>query len=442
MNPEVNQNQAPKYWDVVFHSVITFLGQSLMQVVDLIFCRDLGSLASATVGTATSFLAWFIILGMGLVSSLEYLIPHSLGAKNEKKAHEYFYAGLFVIALVSMVSTAGLILVAKLSPLYGMNPEIVAPVQQFCNIVSLSYLPVFLVPLFRIELQARGYPNVTTEALLYGNILNVFLNWVLVLGHLGCPALGLMGSAYANVLSRFAIFFYLFYRLYRARRGYAIQMKTRDIPIKTRAIEILKMGAPSSLHMMFEVGAFIFVGALASRLSSHENAAHAIAISIASFVFMIPAGMSSAAATTMSRALGERKRELSITLGRNTILLGLGYASLGSLIFLLARYPIVHAYTSDPDTLRMGAKLILIAAIFQFGDAMQVILAGCLRGLGETRVQATMNAIGHWLIGIPVGVVLAFHLHQGIVGLWIGLCIGLFTVAGLLYSRYQKLAKT
>ena len=144
----------------------------------------------------------------------------------------------------------------------------------------------------------------------------------------------------------------------------------------------------------------------------------------------------------MSRALGERKRELSITLGRNTILLGLGYASLGSLIFHLARYPIVHAYTSDPDTLRMGAELILIAAIFQFGDAMQVILAGCLRGLGETRVQATMNAIGHWLIGIPVGVVLAFHLHQGIVGLWIGLCIGLFTVAGLLYSRYQKLAKT
>jgi MATE family multidrug resistance protein len=439
MNPEVEIKKAPKYWDVVFHSVLTFLGQQLMQVTDLIFCRDLGSLASATIGTATAYFAWFMILGYGLISSLEFLIPNALGEKNERSAHEYFNSGLFVIGLLTLISTLGLILAAQFAPYYGMNPEIVKPVQGFSRIISLSYLPVFLVPLFRIELQARGYPNDTTIAFVFGNILNVFLNWVLVLGHLGCPAYGVMGSAWANVLSRLGIFLFLWFRLHQARKQYSLSIPHVEIPYALRVKEIIKLGAPASLHMMFEVGAFVLVSILASRLTASQNAAHAIAISIASFVFMIPAGMSSAAALTMARALGERKQKEALELGSHTIRLGLIYAAIGSILFSLLRQAMVHAYTEDAETQRIGESLILVMALFQFGDAQQVILAGCLRGLGETRTQAIMTGIGHWLIGVPIGILLGFYFGYGIIGLWVGLSIGLFMVAGLLYFKYRNL---
>ncbi len=440
--PKIEQNSAPAYRSIVIHSVITFAGQSLMQIVDLLFCRDLGSKASSTIGTATALFSWFIILGLGLISSLEYLIPNSLGANDHRRANEYFYAGVLVVILTSFVSTLGLNALSLLGPLYGMNSEIVGPVQSFCFLTSLSYIPVLLIPLFRVELQARGYPNDATFAYLYGNILNVILNWMFVLGHLGVPRMGLMGSAYATVIARYALFLFLLYRILRVRSKNELHLKIKTIPFKERAREIIHRGFPSALHMLFEIGAFIVVGMLASRLSPAESAAHAIALSIASFAFMVPAGMSSAAALTISRALGEGNQTLAKALGHKTIKLGLMYASFGSLFFFFGRHFLASSYTKDPETLVVGTTLLLVAGIFQFGDVLQVILAGCIRGFGQTRVQAQMNAIGHWAIGIPLGFLLTFHFGFGIAGLWIGLCVGLFSVSGLLYIRYRKIVHT
>ncbi len=437
MELKLNPPERPSYWNIVIHSVISFLGQSLMQVVDLLFCRDLGSQASATVGTATSLIAWFIILGIGLISSLEFLIPNALGAKEPKKANEYFYAGVAVCIITSILSAFCLLALSHYSTLYGMDPGIVTPVQQFCWIVSTSYLPVYLIPLLRVELQARGFPHDTTYAFIYGNLLNILLNWMLVLGHGGFPALGTEGSAYANVISRYAIFFYLVYRMVKVRATEGLRIPLREVPWILRTKEILRMGIPSTLHMLFEIGAFIFVGTLASRLKPAQNAAHAIAISLASFAFMIPAGLSSAAALTMSRALGEGNEKDLRELGYRTIKVGFAYALIGSFAFLAGKTLLVQAYTSDPETIAVGSSLLLIAAIFQFGDATQVILAGCLRGLGETKIQAIVNGIGHWFIGIPTGVFLAFYFGMGIQGLWIGLSLGLFTVATLLFFRFR-----
>ncbi len=432
---------APNYWNIVIHSVVSFLGQSLMQVVDLLFCRDLGAQASATIGTATALLGWFIILGLGLTSSLEFLIPKAIGSGNEKQASEYYYAGSLVALVVSAFSTIGLITISQMASVYGMNPAIIPTVQKFCLIVSFSYFPIFLIPLFRVELQSRGNPHDTSIAFLWGNLFNIFLNWAFVLGHAGFPRMGIIGSAYANVVARFGIFAFLLWQVKRARKQKAVLLKPDEIEWKKRSLEIFKMGLPSCLHLLFEIGAFVLVGMLASRLTSADNAAHAIALSLASFAFMAPAGLGSAAALTMSRAIGEQNPKLAKALGYKTIRVGLVYAVIGSLIFWLARYPLVLAYTSDEATIKIGTTLLIIASIFQFGDAMQVILAGCLRGFGITKIQAQMNAIGHWAIGLPLGVLLGFHYGLGIRGLWIGLCVGLFTVALLLFIKFEKMER-
>jgi len=386
-----------------------------MQVVDLLFCRDLGSNATASVGTATSFFAWFMILGIGIFSSLEFLIPHALGEGDEKKSDSYFFAGALLILLLTLGSTCGFIALTRMGALFGMDPAIQGSVARFSTILSLSFLPVFLTPLLRTELQARGHSHDTTLAFALGNGMNVFFNWALVFGHAGFPALGIEGSAWSNVLSRIAILGFLLYRVRLARRNTPFTEFRSGIPWKLRMKTILRLGIPTSLQMFFEIGAFILVGTIAAGFPPAANAAHAIAISLASFVFMIPAGMGSAAALTMSRALGEGNPRLSFQLGQKTLKYGILYA-----------------------TLKIGSRLLLITALFQFGDALQVILSGCLRGLGETRVQAGMNAIGHGVIGVPLGLILCFHLDLGIEGLWIGLSAGLFSVAALLGSRYRK----
>jgi len=439
MNIEFPAKKAPEYRQVLIHSVWTFFGQSLMQVVDLLFCRDLGSVATATVGTSTSFFAWFMILGIGIFSSLEYLIPHSLGAKDEHKAESYFLSGALLITLLSVASMMGLIFLTRLGSAFGMDPNIQSSVTHFSSILALSFLPTFLIPLLRVELQARGLSHDTTVAFILGNLLNVFLNWALIFGHSGFPALGIMGSAWSNVLSRAFILFFLLIRVKQSRMTNPFRLPFSQIPWKLRMKTILRLGGPTSLQMLFEIGAFILVSTLASRFPAHENAAHAIAISLASFVFMIPAGMGSAAALTISRALGEGSPEMSKKLGDQTLKIGLLYAVIGSVLIFLFRFGVMGLYTEDPRTVSIGAKLLLITSLFQLGDALQVILSGCIRGFGETKVQAKMNGIGHGVIGVPTGIFLCYYCNLGIQGLWIGLSTGLFSVAFLLGLRYRAL---
>ena len=438
---ELQLSENKEYWNIVFHSIVSFLGQSLMQMVDLLFCKPLGSKASATVGTATSLFAWFLIIGLGLISSLEYFIPNSIGEKNEKKAHAFFYTGLIVAGLISLISIFGITGLATLTPNLGINPEIIPDVKIFCYLIALSYIPVFYIQVLRVELQARGYPHDATAAFIFGNILNIFLNWSLVLGHAGFPAMGIRGSALANLISRFGILAYVAIRVYQVRKKITHPLHANELQLKTHTLEILKMGTPTSLHMLFEMGAFVFVSTLAARLSANQNAAHTIAISIASFAFMIPMGISSAAALTMSKANGEKKPKKAILLGNRSLKLGCFTALLGSLFFIFQREWIASLYTSDPETLKIGTHILFIVAIFQFGDAMQAILASCLRGFGKTKIQAIVNAFGHWVIGIPLGVYLCFYSHLEIIGLWIGLCTGLFTVAAGLYWKWHELKK-
>jgi MATE family multidrug resistance protein len=437
------------YQKVVFHSVVTFIGLSFMQVVDLLFCHDLGSSASATVGTATSLISWFLIVGIGLVSSLEYFIPRSLGEGNETKARAYFSTGVWVACGISLLSMMGLMVLAHFSPYLGVNSEIQKPVQLFCTITAPSYFAIFLAPVLRVELQARGRPHQGTLAFLWANLLNILLNWMLVLGHLGVPAMGIRGSAWANVLSRVGLIAYLVFQVWRVRAGAKqFEEATKDIPslvvkhtMKPQweyAKNMIVMGLPTSLHMLFEMGAFVFVSTIASQLPPAQNAAHAIALSIASFAFMIPMGLSSGAAVTMSKAIGEKNIPQAKHFASMTIKLGLYYAVFGFFAMIFFRRPLLHLYTGDAETIFIGANILFIAAIFQFGDAMQVILAGVLRGVGETRIQAQINAVGHWLIGVPIGLTLLYRYHMGVTGLWIGLSAGLFSAAIGLAYRWKK----
>ena len=384
-----------------------------------------------------------MIVGIGLVLSLEYLIPHSIGEKDETKASSFFYAGVLVALIVSLFSTVGLYFLSQHASFLGMNPEIQPAVSIFANILAFSYFPVFLIPILRVELQARGFPHDTTYAFLVGNILNVFLNWALIHGHFYLPALGVNGCAWADLLSRFGILSYLVMRVLKVRSHLPfIPVHWKNVSYTFFVTKIIHMGLPTSIHMLFEMGAFIFISTLAAQLAPAQTAAHVITLTIASFMFMIPLGLGSAGALTLSKLNGEKRHRLAVQYGRFTIRLGLIYAVVGSLILLIARKLIFSIYSNDPETLKVGMSLLVIAAFFQIADASQVILSGCLRGFGQTKIQAIVNGIGHWGIGIPVGLFLGYRLHWEIRGFWIGLSFGLFSAATGLYYFWLKAIRT
>lgn len=441
----------PTYYSTVFHSMVTFLGQSTMQVVDLLFCRKLGAEASATIGTSTAFFAWFLIVGIGLVSSLEFFIPKSLGEKNELHAQRYFVSGLLLCFITAIVSSLALVTLGSSGEIFGITQNLQTPVRQYCTITAWGYLPVFLTPLLRIELQARGYPHESTYAFLIGNLLNLFLNWIFVLGNLGLPALGTEGSAWASLISRWGIVVYLSYRTFKihSQQNVSIHKLLSSAPlaisiaeIKATSLEVLKKGIPISLHMFFEMGAFILVSVFSSQMNAIQSAAHTIVISIASFTFMIPLGVGSAAALTISHALGEKNILQAQKIAKTSIRYGIIFAVISCAAYLAAPYFWMELYTSDPIVIHEGAKIMLIAGMFQLGDALQVILSGILRGWGETRIQALFNGAGHWVVGLPIGYYLGFHQQLHTFGLWIGLSIGLFTVAAALFIKSKHLWAT
>jgi MATE family multidrug resistance protein len=427
----------PEYWQTLFHSMIMFLGQSAMGVVDLYFCKKLGPHATAVVGTGTSLFSWFMIAGFGVVLAFEFLIPNAVGEKDEKRARSLFNTGIVLILILSVVSTLGLWMGVRLSGPLGINPEIIPDFKNFCTLLALSYLPTFLVPLLRVELQARGHPSDATHAYLIGNLLNILLNYAWVWGRLGFDSYSTNGSATASVVARFVILFYLVYRTYRVRLKHPFAEKIPYFNFEI-AKKIVNMGVPISLHLLFEMGAFIFVGMLSARFATAQTAAHTIAITLASFTFMIPLGVSSAAALTISKALGENLFQRARDLGQHSIRFGGFLAVLSSLSYIVARPLLIDFYTEDPVTAQILSGLLVIVAIFQFADAMQVILSGCIRGLGQTKIQAVANFFGHWFIGIPIGLYCAYPLQMDIRGLWLGLCIGLFAVAIGLGYRWNK----
>ncbi len=432
------------YAQTALHTFFELLALSLMQAVDVAFVRDLGKDATAIVGISTAYFAWFLILGLGLTSALEFLIPKARGEGRADDARSFYETGYrlsIFIGLLSGVLFSGLMF---FSNEFGIPSEIASDVKWFSTILACSYPFAFSSNVLRVKLQALGRAQIITQGMIAANLLNILFNGMFVLGWLGFPALGILGSATATLLSRISLNSYYQFKLKQLTPAPTFKW-TADHAEILLFKRILKLGLPSSLHFLFEMGAFIIVGMMAARLPTEQSAAHTIALSVASMVFMVPLGISSAAAVTISRALGEQNQNEMRKLAWLSIRIGLMYALCSGLIIIVFRDFFLSLFTTDPSAIAVGRTLLFWAAVFQLGDAMQVILAGVLRGMGYTRIQPIVNGIGHALIGLPLAFTLAnqtpllFTLK--IEAYWIGLSSGLFAVALGLGFYFQKVIR-
>jgi MATE family multidrug resistance protein len=417
--------------------VLAEIGWVSMGIVDTIMVGPLGPAAIGAVGVGSTLFVALAVFGIGLMLGLDTFVSQAFGAGRVNECHRWLHTGVALgVVLTPLLMAVAWGGVASLD-VWGFDRAVLGLLQPYLEIVLLSTLPLLLYAAFRRYLQAMNVVRPVMFALVSANLVNAAVNWALIYGHLGLPALGSNGAAWATLVSRIYM---------AAVLGWAIVLHDRraasglfHVPFAfdgARMWRLVRLGLPAALQVVLEVGVFASASAFAGRLTPVSLAAHQIVLNIAALTFMVPLGLSSAAAVRVGHAVGRRDLAGAARAGWTALAIGLAFMSAAALTFLLAPGTLVRLFTTDPAVVGIGTSLLFIAAIFQLFDGTQGVLTGALRGLGDTRTPMVWNLAGHWLLGLPLGYLLCFRWRWGVQGLWVGLSIGLIVVGLVLLGAW------
>jgi MATE family multidrug resistance protein len=306
----------------------------------------------------------------------------------------------------------------------------------FARISALGVLPFLLFVAFRQVLQAESRVAPVVWTILAANALNVLLNWVLIYGHLGSPALGVRGSAIATVVSRLGMATLLLALSWPHLKRHLLHFDRASFDLAPLR-RMLALGLPIGLQLFLEISAFGTVGLMTGTFGADQVAAYQISLNMAALTFMVPTGVAAAAAVRVGNAIGAGDASRARYAARLSYLVCICFMSTTAILFLVLPEELAGLYTRDTTVIAIAGLLVPIAGVFQIFDGMQAVGAGVLRGLGDTRVPLLAMLAGYWLIGVPVSVVLGFHTNLGSVGLWWGFVAGLASVAAFLLVRVQ-----
>lgn len=420
--------------------IVAELGWMFMGVVDTVMVGRIAPEAIGAVGLGSILYFSAAIFGMGLLLGLDTFVSQAYGAGNLRECHRWLRDGvhLAVLATLPLMGITFAMVVAL--PSIGLHPDVQTLTVPYVTVVAWGSLPLLLYAAFRRYLQALGIVRPVMITLVAANLINAGANWVLIYGHLGMPAMGVTGAAWATNIGR--VFMAVSLLLVILRHEHAHKVGLFDVPFLQvewdRLARLFRLGAPAATQLTAEVGVFGAVAALAGRIDPIALAAHQVALNLASVTFMVPLGLASAGAVRVGHAIGRRSVEEAASAGGAVIALALGFMSASALLFILGAGPLVRLFTSDPAVVSTGIVLMQVAAAFQLSDGLQVVTTGALRGLGDTRTPMFTNLVGHWLIALPIAAVGGFTLGYGVVGLWVGLCVGLTLVGLFLLGVWRR----
>jgi MATE family multidrug resistance protein len=300
-------------------------------------------------------------------------------------------------------------------------------------------LPLLAYFALRRYLQAVDVVHPVMFALIFANAVNAFGDWVLIYGHLGFRAMGITGSGWSTCIARICMALVLLITVVRveSRRTLPAWISAMRIDVR-RMWALLRLGLPAAGQILMEIGAFSGATALCARLGPVPLSGHEIALNCAAFTFMVPLGISSAAAVRVGQNLGRNDSAAARRAGWSALLLGTAFMSCAGIVFVTASRLIARLFSPDPRVIQVGATLLLVAAAFQLFDGLQTVATGALRGTGDTRTPMLANLVAYWFIGLPLGYVLCFHLGWGALGIWIGLCLGLMIIGSALLIAWHR----
>jgi MATE family multidrug resistance protein len=418
------------------------IGWVSMGLADTLMVGRLGPAAIGAVGTGSILFFAVMVVGFGTIYALDTFVSQSFGAGRIDECHRWLFAGLQVAAILTVVLTALSFGLVALLPSFHLHPDVLALIRPYMTQLLWSTPLLLVYAVLRRYLQAMHVVRPVMYALVVANLVNILVNWVLIYGRWGFPALGVVGSAYATVLSRLAVAVFLLAVVIHRERDRPSGL--HDVPLQwdpARVWRIFRLGLPAAGQNLLEVGIFAMASALAGRITPASVAAHQVVLNIVSLVFMIPFGFASAAAVRVGHAVGRRDGHGAQRAGWSALALAACATLMSASLFALAPRWLVGLFTKDSVVIDLGVGLLLVAAVFQLFDGVQAVTTGALRGLGNTHIAMFVNLIGHWVLGLPIAYLLCFGYGYGVLGLWMGLAFGLIFAGAVLLGVWSRMSR-
>lgn len=422
--------------------IMAEVGWMSMGVVDTIMVGRLpdSAIAIGATGLGQSLYNAIAIVGGGLLLGMDTFVAQAYGREDLHDARNTLLNGIVLALLLTPILMIAVSFWPALMRLFGISVGLVGPMQPFLSALNWGTLPLLGYFALRRYLQAVNVAVPIMFALVSANIVNAVGDWALIYGHMGFRAEGIAGSGWSTCFARIYMLLVLAITLLwveskaRSTRPSAPSLRVDLV----RIWALLKLGAPAAGQILVEIGAFSGATAICAKLGPVPLSGHEIALNCAAFTFMVPYGISSAAAVRVGQQLGRRDPAGARRAGWSALVLGTGFMFCAGLVLVSIPKVIARAFSPDPAVVQIGATLLLVAAAFQLFDGVQVVTTGALRGAGDTKTPMVANLVAYWFIGIPLGYFLCFHLHWGALGIWIGLCTGLMIIGSVLLAIWHK----
>lgn len=426
--------------------ILGHVGNQLMSFVDTAMVGRLGSTALAGVGIGNGLYFTITLLGLGIVIGMDAPTAQAWGAADPVRARRFLWNGVHAALLASIPLSLAVAASPAILGVFGVDAEIARVTRDYLWGRVPNVLPFLLFTAGRSYLQAVGVTRPMVFATIVGNIANFIGNAIFIFGddalakaHLpgiGLKGYGPVGSAISSSIASALMCVVLFAAV--AGVGTPADERRRRLD-RTLVATILRLGLPFGLQLLAEVGIFSIVGILTGKLGAEVSSAHQVALTLSSFSFTITIGVASATAVLVGHAIGRGDTPGARRAGFQGLVASAGVMSVSLVAFLAIPATLARILTDDPAIIAAALPLMRVAALFQLSDGTQSTGAGALRGAGDARFPLWANLAGHYLVGLPVGVLLGFGLGMGATGLWWGLSAGLTAVAIALLVRFVAL---
>ena len=445
-------------WKLASPVMLGMLGHTFVSFVDNIMVGQLGTAELAAVSLGNSFMFVAMSIGIGFSTAITPLIAEADSSNNFSKAKSTFKHGLFLCTIIGI--SMFLLLYFSKSILHSnfldQPKEVVALAIPYLDLVAFSLIPLIIFQAFKQFSDGLSMTKYPMYATIIANFVNIILNYSFIFGKFGLPAYGIIGAAYGTLISRFIMVIYLWFLLANKERSKRFVTNIKILVLESTMLKkITSLGAPSAMQMFFEIVIFTAAIWLSGLLGKNPQAANQIALNLSSMTFMVAMGLGVAAMIRVGNQKGLLKfkelRRIAFSIFLFAVILAVAFA----ILFFIFRFqlPKIYVDLSDVSNLNdsievvnIAAKLLLIAAIFQISDSVQVVVLGALRGLQDVNIPTLITFISYWIIGFPISFFLGKENILGSVGIWIGLLAGLSSASILLYLRFNyltlKLIKT
>ena len=436
-------------WKLAAPVMLGMLGHTFVSFIDNIMVGQLGTAELAAVSLGNSFMFIAMSIGIGFSTAITPLIAEADSSNNLQQARATFKSGLFLCTTLGVVLFFGIYFSKPLMYLMNQPKQVVALAIPYLDLVAFSLIPLVIFQAIKQFSDGMSMTRHPMYATLVANIINILLNYILIFGKFGFPAMGIVGAAYGTLVSRIIMVVYLWLLLRCKKRSAQIIKNLKIFMLDFLMIKkIINLGSLSALQMFFEVGIFTSAIWLSGLLGKNPQAANQIALNLSSMTFMIAMGLSVAAMVRVGNQKGFQSFKELRRITFSIFLLGILFACFFAFLFFIFHKSLPNIYVDlnditnyedNMEVISIASKLLLAAAFFQISDSVQVIVLGALRGLQDVKIPTIITFISYWIVGFPISYFLGKEELYGSCGIWLGLIAGLTTASILLFIRFNSL---